>query len=78
MPTLIDTGKRLLIDAGERVSRDNQAEDSSLVVEDYCVRRDAADILPRDNQDKNVVAWVMTPVLIDADELCLPAARQSG
>lgn len=45
MPTLIDTGKRLLIDAGERVSRDNQAEDSSLVVEDYCVTRDAADIL---------------------------------
>jgi len=26
MPMLIDTGKRLLIDAGERVSRDNQAE----------------------------------------------------
>jgi hypothetical protein len=21
---------------------------------------------PRDNQDKNVVTWVMTPVLIDA------------
>jgi hypothetical protein len=33
---------------------------------------------PRDNQDKNVVAWVMTPVLIDAGELGLPAARQSG
>ncbi|MGF6634004.1 hypothetical protein [Paraburkholderia sp. MM6662-R1] len=33
---------------------------------------------PRDNQDKNVVACVMTPMLIDAGELCLPAARQSG
>jgi len=33
---------------------------------------------PRDNQDKNVVAWMMMPVLIDAGELCLPAARQSG
>jgi len=32
----------------------------------------------RDNQDKNVVAGVMMPVLIDAGELCLPAARQSG
>ena len=31
-----------------------------------------------DNQDKNVVAWVMMPVLIDAGEFCLPAARQSG
>jgi hypothetical protein len=26
MPMLIDAGKRLLIDAGEWVSRDNQAE----------------------------------------------------
>jgi hypothetical protein len=46
MPMLIDAGKRLLIDAqclidaGERVPRDNQAENSSSVVEDDCVTRD--------------------------------------
>ncbi|MGF7137228.1 hypothetical protein P3T40_008741 [Paraburkholderia sp. EB58] len=40
MPMLIDAGKRslidaqFLIDAGERVPRDNQAENSSSVVED--------------------------------------------
>jgi len=46
MPMLIDAGKRslidaqFLIDAGERVPRDNQAENSSSVVEDDCVTRD--------------------------------------
>jgi hypothetical protein len=46
MPMLIDAGKRslidaqFLIDAGERVPRDNQAENGSSVVEDDCVTRD--------------------------------------
>jgi hypothetical protein len=33
---------------------------------------------PRDNQDENVAARLMMPMLIDAGERCLPAARQSG
>jgi hypothetical protein len=32
----------------------------------------------RNNQDKNAAACVMMPMLIDAGELCQPAARQSG
>jgi hypothetical protein len=102
MPMLIDAGKRLLIDAGERVPRVNQDENSLSVVEDNCVTRDdvfghvlyavAFDLdehcgmslasneakpPPRDNQDENVAARLMMPMLIDAGERCLPAARQS-
>jgi hypothetical protein len=103
MPMLIDADKRLLIDAGARVPRDNQDENGARADEDDCVMRgdglehtlyavafdldehcgmslasNEAKPPPRDNQDENVAARLMMPMLIDAGERCLPAARQSG
>ena len=39
MPMLIDADKRLLIDAGARVPRDNQDENGARADEDDCVMR---------------------------------------
>ncbi|MFM0632640.1 hypothetical protein [Paraburkholderia xenovorans] len=58
MPMLIDAGKRLLIDAGERVPRVNQDENSLSVVEDNCVTRD------------DVFGHVLYAVAFDLDEHC--------
>jgi len=52
-----------LIDAGERVSRDNLKPP---VVLDCCVMVTPQVFWLRDNQDENVLAWKMMPELIDA------------